>query len=65
MNKYQEQIIRYKHLRSIYYSDTENRVSLDDKEFKSMLIQLKRSIMTKRNQSTANQRCFKYEFPEE
>ena len=65
MNEYQKQIIRYKHLRSIYYSDSENRVSLEDKEFKSMLIQLKRSIMTKRNRTTENQILFKSEFPEE
>ena len=65
MNEYQKQIIRYKHLRSIYYSDSENRVSLEDKEFKSMLIQLKRSIMAKRNRTNENQILFKSEFPEE
>jgi len=65
MNEYQKQIIRYKHLRSIYYSDKENRVSLEDKEFKSMLIQLKRSIMTRRNRTTETQNLFKSEFPNE
>jgi len=65
MNKYQLQIKRYKQLREIYYSESENKVILDDDEFKSMLIQLKRSIMTKRNRSAPNQNCFKYEFPNE
>tara|TARA_R110002020_G_scaffold1931_3_gene8835 strand:+ start:403 stop:600 length:198 start_codon:yes stop_codon:yes gene_type:complete len=65
MNEYQKQIIRYKHLRSIYYAEKENRVTLDNDEFKSMLIQLKRSIMTKRNRTTNNEILFKSEFPNE
>jgi len=65
VNEYQLQIKRYKQLREIYYSESENKVILDDDEFKSMLIQLKRSIMAKRNRSTPNQNCFKYEFPNE
>jgi hypothetical protein len=62
---YKQQIERYKHLRSIYYGDSENKVVLEDKEFKSMLIQLKRSIITKKYRSTINQTLFKSEFPEE
>jgi len=62
---YKQQIERYKHLRSIYYGDSENKVVLEDKEFKSMLIQLKRSIITKKYRSTENQTLFKSEFPEE
>ena len=65
MNEYQKQIIRYKHLRSIYYAETENKITLDDDEFKSMLIQLKRSIMAKRNRTKQNQTLFKSEFPEQ
>jgi len=65
MNEYQLQIKRYKQLREIYYGESENRITLTDDEFKSMLIQLKRSIMAKRNRTTRNQNCFKYEFPEE
>ena len=65
MNEYQLQIKRYKQLREIYYGETENKVVLEDDEFKSMLIQLKRSIMTKRNRSTENQILFKSEFPNE
>ena len=65
MNEYQLQIKRYKQLREIYYSESQNKVILEDDEFKSMLIQLKRSIMSKRNRSTQNQNCFKYEFPNE
>lgn len=65
MNEYQLQIKRYKQLREIYYSESQNKVILEDDEFKSMLIQLKRSIMAKRNRSIPNQNCFKYEFPNE
>jgi len=65
VNEYQLQIKRYKQLREIYYSESENKVILEDDEFKSMLIQLKRSIMSKRNRTTNNQNCFKYEFPNE
>jgi hypothetical protein len=65
MNEYQLQIKRYKQLREIYYGESENKVVLEDSEFKSMLIQLKRSIMTKRNRTTENQILFKSEFPEE
>jgi len=65
MNEYQKQIIRYKHLRSIYYAEKENKITLDDDEFKSMLIQLKRSIMAKRNRTKQNQILFKSEFPEQ
>ena len=65
MNEYQLQIKRYKQLREIYYGETENKVVLEDSEFKSMLIQLKRSIMTKRKRTTENQILFKSEFPEE
>jgi len=65
MNEYQKQIIRYKHLRSIYYAEKENKITLDDDEFKSMLIQLKRSIMAKRNRTKQNQTLFKSEFPEQ
>ena len=62
---YKQQIERYKQLREIYYSDKANKVILEDSEFKSMLIQLKRSIMTKRNRSTENQTLFKSAFPNE
>ena len=62
---YKQQIERYKQLREIYYGESENKVVLNDDEFKSMLIQLKRSIMTKRNRSTENQKLFKSEFPSE
>ena len=62
---YKKQIERYKQLREIYYGESENKVVLNDDEFKSMLIQLKRSIMAKRNRTTKNQRVFKYEFPQE
>jgi len=65
MNEYQLQIKRYKQLREIYYGESENKVVLNDDEFKSMLIQLKRSIMAKRNRTTTNQILFKYEFPNE
>ena len=65
MNEYQLQIKRYKQLREIYYGESENKVTLEDSEFKSMLIQLKRSIMSKRNRTTENQILFKSEFPEE
>jgi hypothetical protein len=65
MNEYQKQIIRYKQLRSIYYAEKENKITLDDDEFKSMLIQLKRSIMAKRNRTKQNQTLFKSEFPEQ
>jgi len=65
MNEYQLQIKRYKQLREIYYGESENKVVLEDSEFKSMLIQLKRSIMSKRNRSTENQNLFKSEFPNE
>ena len=65
MNEYQLQIKRYKQLREIYYGESENKVVLEDSEFKSMLIQLKRSIMTKRNRTNENQILFKSEFPEE
>jgi len=62
---YKQQIERYKQLREIYYGDSENKVVLEDSEFKSMLIQLKRSIMAKRNRTTQNQILFKSEFPNE
>jgi hypothetical protein len=62
---YKKQIERYKQLREIYYGESENKVVLNDDEFKSMLIQLKRSIMTKRNRTTQNQILFKSEFPNE
>jgi|TARA_R100000482_G_scaffold74667_1_gene28724 hypothetical protein len=62
---YKKQIERYKQLREIYYGESENKVVLDDDEFKSMLIQLKRSIMAKRNRSTENQKLYKTGFPEE
>ena len=62
---YKKQIERYKQLREIYYGESENKVVLEDSEFKSMLIQLKRSIMSKRNRSTENQKLFKSEFPSE
>jgi hypothetical protein len=62
---YKQQIERYKQLREIYYGDSENKVVLEDLEFKSMLIQLKRSIMTKRNRTNENQILFKSEFPNE
>jgi|TARA_Y100000114_G_C11554870_1_gene228992 hypothetical protein len=62
---YKQQIERYKQLREIYYGESENKVVLNDDEFKSMLIQLKRSIMTKRNRTTQNQILFKSEFPNE
>ena len=62
---YKKQIERYKQLREIYYGESENKVVLEDKEFKSMLIQLKRSIITKKYRSTINQTLFKSEFPEE
>ena len=62
---YKKQIERYKQLREIYYGESENKVVLNDSEFKSMLIQLKRSIMSKRNRSTENQKLFKSEFPSE
>ena len=62
---YKQQIERYKQLREIYYGETENKVVLEDSEFKSMLIQLKRSIMSKRNRTTDNQILYKSEFPEE
>ena len=62
---YKKQIERYKQLREIYYGESENKVVLEDLEFKSMLIQLKRSIMSKRNRSTENQNLFKSEFPSE
>ena len=62
---YKQQIERYKQLREIYYSESENKVVLEDLEFKSMLIQLKRSIMTKRNRTNENQILFKSEFPNE
>ena len=65
MNEYQLQIKRYKQLREIYYSESENKVVLEDLEFKSMLIQLKRSIMAKRNRTNENQTLFKSEFPNE
>ena len=65
MNEYQKQIIRYKHLRSIYYGDSENKVVLEDKEFKSMLIQLKRSIIVRKYQESDSEKIFKREFPEE
>ena len=62
---YKKQIERYKQLREIYYGESENKVVLNDDEFKSMLIQLKRSIMAKRNRTTQNQILFKSEFPNE
>ena len=62
---YKKQIERYKQLREIYYGESENKVVLDDDEFKSMLIQLKRSIMAKRNRTNENQTLFKSEFPNE
>jgi len=62
---YKQQIERYKQLREIYYSESENKVVLEDLEFKSMLIQLKRSIMAKRNRTNENQILFKSEFPNE
>jgi hypothetical protein len=62
---YKQQIERYKQLREIYYGDSENKVVLEDLEFKSMLIQLKRSIMTKRNRTNENQILFKSAFPNE
>ena len=62
---YKQQIERYKQLREIYYGESENKVVLEDSEFKSMLIQLKRSIMAKRNRTNENQILFKSEFPEE
>jgi len=62
---YKQQIERYKQLREIYYGESENKVVLNDDEFKSMLIQLKRSIMAKRNRTTQNQILFKSEFPNE
>ena len=65
MNEYQKQIKRYKHLRSIYYDDKEKRVALEDKEFKSMLIQLKKSIMIRRWQNKDGPQIFNQEFPEE
>mgnify|MGYP003116252954 CR=1 FL=1 len=62
---YKKQIERYKQLREIYYGESENKVVLEDSEFKSMLIQLKRSIMAKRNRTNENQTLFKSEFPNE
>ena len=50
---------------SFVLDSDDNKVVLEDKEFKSMLIQLKRSIMSKRNRSTENQKLFKTEFPSE
>ena len=62
---YRTLINRYKHLRSIYFSDNENKIILSDKEFKAMLIQLKRSIIVRKYQETDSQKIFKAEFPEE
>ena len=66
MNEYQKQIKRYKELRKDFHRRKSlHNISISNKEYKSMLIQLKRSIMIKRNRSTANQILFKSEFPEE
>ena len=62
---YSKLINRYKHLRSIYFSDNENKVILSDKEFKAMLIQLKRSIIVRKYQESDSEKIFKREFPEE
>jgi len=62
---YKQQIERYKHLRSVYFSDGDNKVILSDKEFKSMLIQLKRSIIVRKYQESDSEKIFKREFPEE
>ena len=62
---YSKLINRYKHLRSIYFSDDDNKVILSDKEFKSMLIQLKRSIIVRKYQESDSEKIFKREFPEE
>ena len=62
---YSNQINRYKHLRSIYFSDDDNKVILSDKEFKAMLIQLKRSIIVRKYQESDSQKIFKEQFPDE
>jgi len=62
---YRTLINRYKHLRSIYFSDDDNKVILSDKEFKAMLIQLKRSIIVRKYQESDSQKIFKEQFPDE
>tara|TARA_R110000824_G_scaffold86482_2_gene213947 strand:+ start:364 stop:558 length:195 start_codon:yes stop_codon:yes gene_type:complete len=62
---YRTLINRYKHLRSIYFSDDDNKVILSDKEFKAMLIQLKRSIIVRKYQESDSQTIFKEQFPDE
>jgi hypothetical protein len=63
---YKKQIERYKELRKDFNKRKSlHNVSISNKELKSMLIQLKRSIMIKRNLTTENQILFKSEFPEE
>jgi hypothetical protein len=66
VNEYRNLIRRYKELREDFHGrKSMHNISISNKEFQSMLIQLKKSIMIRRWQYKNGTQIFKQEFPEE